>query len=167
MEPVRPGHGDLRELVVTGRAVMWIDRETRFFPDVKPGPFGGRFERIEGPRAATTVSVLNDQGPPGDRGIVGQSVRREKPTQSTLVAFPYACGQRTGEARLRNQAARALGERPTRQHQAVVANPQRQTVKRDKMPARQLDPPGCSRFQIHQDIFQAIDRFDPQDHNLG
>src|SRR5208337_744568 len=64
MEPVRPGHGDLWELVVTGRAVMGIDRETRLFPDVKPGAFGGRFERIEGPRAATTVSMLNDQGPP-------------------------------------------------------------------------------------------------------
>ena len=100
MEPVRPGHGDLRELVVTGRAVVWIDRETRFFPDVKPGPFGGRFERIEGPRAATTVSVLNDQGPPGDRGIVGQAVRREKPTRSPLAALPYAGRQRAGQTRL-------------------------------------------------------------------
>ena len=165
-EPVRPGHGDLRELVVTGRAVMWIDRETRFFPDVKPGPFGGRFERIEGPRAATTVSVLNDQGPPGDRGIVGQSVRREnQPSPRSLLPVRLRSAYRRGSP------AKPGGPNPRRtSHPPApgrVREPAAQTVKRDKTPARQLDPSGCSRFQNRQDIFQAIDRFDPQDHDLG
>ena len=113
VKPVRPWHADLRKLVIASCLVSRIDHKTGFFPDVRPGAVASRLDRIEGPRTRTAVTVPDDQGAAGNRGVLGQTVRREKPAESAITGLSDACGQCTGESGLRDQAARALGERTT------------------------------------------------------
>ena len=102
MKTVWTGNGDLGELIIGSRAVIWIHHEGRFFSDVEPGPFSRRFDRIQGPRAAAPVAVSNNQGSPDGRGSVAQSVRGDKPAETALGSFPHAAAQRTCEVSLRN-----------------------------------------------------------------
>ena len=97
---MRTGRSDTRKLVITSLARMGVDLESWLFADMKSRSARGRLDRLERPRPAGSVAMLDDQGSARERGVLGQAFRGFEPAQGSPVGAANAGRQTSRDARL-------------------------------------------------------------------